>query len=88
MSLAPFRARQIERCSLHIGLFPSANLAVADVCVQVLSGSYALLLDGLKSAAFHPLLNALGQASGASAETEIVRSTRLSLDDLLAGLSC
>jgi len=33
-------------------------------------------------------LTALGQASGASAESEMIRSTRLALEDLLAGLSC
>ena len=31
---------------------------------------------------------ALSQAAGASAETELIRSTRLALEDLLAGLSC
>ena len=33
-------------------------------------------------------LQALGQTTGASAESEIVVSTRYALDDLLAGLSC
>ena len=33
-------------------------------------------------------LHTIGPAAGASAETEIVRSTRLALEDLLAGLSC
>ena len=33
-------------------------------------------------------LIALGQAAGASAETDLIRSTRLALEDLLAGLSC
>ena len=33
-------------------------------------------------------LTALGQAAGASAETDLIRSTRLALEDLLAGLSC
>ncbi len=37
---------------------------------------------------FQTFLNALGQASGASAENELVRRTRLTLEDLLAGLSC
>ena len=50
MSLAPLKARQIERRSLRIGVYASACMAVAGVCVHVLSGSYALLLDGLYSA--------------------------------------
>ena len=33
-------------------------------------------------------ITALNQAAGASAETELIRSTRLALEDLLAGLSC
>jgi predicted Co/Zn/Cd cation transporter (cation efflux family) len=33
-------------------------------------------------------LTALGQAAGASAESDLIRSTRLALEDLLAGLSC
>ena len=38
-----------------------------------------------------PLLtfwNALGHSAGVSVETEIIRSTRLPLEDFLAGLSC
>ena len=50
MSLVPLKARQIERRSLHIGVCASAFMAVAGVCVHVLSGSNALLLDGLYSA--------------------------------------
>ena len=33
-------------------------------------------------------MTALGQAAGASAESDLIRSTRLALEDLLAGLSC
>ena len=33
-------------------------------------------------------LTALGQAAGASAESDLIQSTRLALEDLLAGLSC
>ena len=33
-------------------------------------------------------LTALGQAAGVSAESDLIRSTRLALEDLLAGLSC
>jgi len=33
-------------------------------------------------------LTALGQAAGISAESDLIRSTRLALEDLLAGLSC
>ena len=51
MSLAPLDARQIEIRSLRIGIYASACMAVAGICVHVLSGSYALLLDGLYSAA-------------------------------------
>ena len=50
MSLAPLDARQIEISSLRIGVYASACMAVAGVFVHVLSGSYALLLDGLYSA--------------------------------------
>jgi predicted Co/Zn/Cd cation transporter (cation efflux family) len=50
MSLAPLDARQIEIRSLRIGIYASACMAVAGICVHVLSGSYALLLDGLYSA--------------------------------------
>ena len=50
MSLAPLDARQIEIRSLRIGVYASACMAVAGVFVHVLSGSYALLLDGLYSA--------------------------------------
>ena len=50
MSLVPLKARQIGRRSLHIGVCASAFMAVAGVCVHVLSGSNALLLDGLYSA--------------------------------------
>lgn len=45
--------------------------------------SLVILKDPLQT-----FLNALGQAAGASAETEVVRSTRLALEHLLAGLSC
>lgn len=50
MSLAPPDARDIEMRSLRIGVYASAVMAVAGVCVHLLSGSYALLLDGLYSA--------------------------------------
>jgi len=42
--------RLIERRSLKIGVYASALMAVAGVCVHLISGSYALLLDGLYSA--------------------------------------
>ena len=42
--------RLIERGSLKIGVYASALMAVAGVCVHLISGSYALLLDGLYSA--------------------------------------
>ncbi|WP_114992907.1 cation transporter [Synechococcus sp. UW179A] len=42
--------RLIERRSLKIGVFASAMMAVAGVCVHLISGSYALLLDGFYSA--------------------------------------
>ena len=42
--------RLIERRSLKIGVYASALMAVAGVGVHVVSGSYALLLDGLYSA--------------------------------------
>ena len=42
--------RLIERRSLTVGVYASALMAVAGVCVHLISGSYALLLDGLYSA--------------------------------------
>ena len=42
--------RLIERRSLKIGVYASALMAVAGVGVHLVSGSYALLLDGLYSA--------------------------------------
>ena len=42
--------RLIERRSLRIGVLASALMAVAGIAVHVISGSYALLLDGLYSA--------------------------------------
>lgn len=42
--------RLIEQRSLRIGVIASALMAVAGLWVHVLSGSYALLLDGLYSA--------------------------------------
>ena len=42
--------RLIERRSLKIGVYASALMAIAGVAVHVISGSYALLLDGLYSA--------------------------------------
>lgn len=50
MSLALLNSHHIERRSLLIGVYASAFMAVAGVGVHVLSGSYALLLDGLYSA--------------------------------------
>jgi len=44
------RHRLIEQQSLRIGVAASAVMAVAGLSVHVLSGSYALLLDGLYSA--------------------------------------
>ncbi len=44
------RHRLIEQRSLRIGVGASAVMAVAGLSVHVLSGSYALLLDGLYSA--------------------------------------
>ena len=44
------RHRLIEQQSLRIGVIASAVMAVAGLWVHVLSGSYALLLDGLYSA--------------------------------------
>ena len=44
------RHRLIEQRSLRIGVLASAVMAVAGLWVHVLSGSYALLLDGLYSA--------------------------------------
>ena len=44
------RHRVIEQQSLRIGVAASAVMAVAGLSVHVLSGSYALLLDGLYSA--------------------------------------
>ena len=42
--------RLIERRSLKVGVMASAVMAVAGIGVHVISGSYALLLDGLYSA--------------------------------------
>ena len=42
--------RLIERRSLRIGVLASALMAVSGIAVHVISGSYALLLDGLYSA--------------------------------------
>ena len=39
--------RLIERRSLKVGVMASAVMAVAGIGVHVISGSYALLLDGL-----------------------------------------
>jgi len=44
------RHRLIEQQSLRIGVAASAVMAIAGLSVHVLSGSYALLLDGLYSA--------------------------------------
>lgn len=44
------RARLIERQSLQIGVLASALMALAGIWVHLLSGSTALLLDGLYSA--------------------------------------
>ena len=62
---------------------PLAALSPIIDSLLVLLVSIVILKDPLQT-----FLNALGQAAGASAETEIVRSTRLALEDLLAGLSC
>lgn len=51
--------------------------------VLVLVVSVAVLLEPLEG-----FLTALGQAAGMSAESDLIRSTRLALEDLLAGLSC
>ncbi len=50
MSPVPLEDRQIEQISLRIGVIASAFMAIAGVAVHVISGSYALLLDGLYSA--------------------------------------
>ena len=42
--------RLIELRSLKIGVYASALMALAGLCVHLISGSYALLLDGLYSA--------------------------------------
>ena len=42
--------RLIERRSLKIGVIASAVMAAAGIGVHVISGSYAVLLDGLYSA--------------------------------------
>ena len=44
------RNRRIEQRSLEIGVIASGVMAIAGLWVHVLSGSYALLLDGLYSA--------------------------------------
>ncbi len=62
---------------------PLASLSPIADSILVLLVSMVILKDPVQT-----FLNTLGQASGASAETEIVRSTRLALEDLLAGLSC
>ena len=49
MALAPSAARRIERRSLQIGVAASLVMAVMGVSVYALSGSEALLLDGLYS---------------------------------------
>ena len=49
----------------------------------VLVVSVAMLREPLQG-----FLTALGQAAGVSAESDLIRSTRLALEDLLAGLSC
>ncbi len=59
------------------GLIPVTN------SLLVLVVSLLVLREPLQG-----FLTALGQAAGASAETDLIRSTRLALEDLLAGLSC
>ena len=62
---------------------PLAAISPITDSLLVLVVSLVILKDPVQT-----FLNTLGQAAGASAETEIVRSTRLALEDLLAGLSC
>jgi len=64
------------------GTVLSALIPVTD-SLLVLVVSLLVLREPLQG-----FLTALGQAAGASAETDLIRSTRLALEDLLAGLSC
>ena len=64
------------------GTLLSALIPVTD-SLLVLVVSLLVLREPLQG-----FLTALGQAAGASAETDLIRSTRLALEDLLAGLSC
>ena len=62
---------------------PLAVLTPITDSLLVLVVSAVVLREPLQA-----FLTALGQASGASAESDTIRTTRAALEDLLAGLSC